>query len=152
MPPEAVAEVDSWDKVKLLSVSVDHVKQWAQEGMLLIGDSAHAMSPLGGVGINYAIHDAVAAGNILVPAFRTNDLSLAVLQNVQARREKPVRRMQRIQVFAQDHILSPILAQEHGELKMPWFLKLFSIFPILRRIPARVLGIGFGAEHVNISF
>ena len=149
--PQALMEIDSWDKVKLLSVTVDHVREWAKEGVLLVGDSAHAMSPLGGVGINYAIHDAVAAGNILVPAFREGDLSLPVLQQLQARRETPVRRMQRIQVIAQDRVLSPLLNKDE-ELTMPWFLKLFLYFPVLRRIPARVLGIGFGPEHVEISF
>jgi len=144
----ATAEVDSWEKVKLLSVSVDHVREWAKDGVLLIGDSAHAMSPLGGVGINYAIHDAVAAGHILVPAFKKDDISLQVLKRVQARREKPTRRMQRIQVLAQDHVLSPLL-QGKGELKIPWILKLFVYIPLLRRIPARVIGIGFGPEHVN---
>jgi 2-polyprenyl-6-methoxyphenol hydroxylase-like FAD-dependent oxidoreductase len=149
--PQALMEIDSWDKVKLLSVTIDHVKQWAKEGVLLVGDSAHAMSPLGGVGINYAIHDAVAAGNILVPAFKKNDLSLSVLQRLQAKREKPVKRMQKIQAFAQDHVLSPLLNKDE-ELTMPWFLNFFLYFPILRRIPARVLGIGFGPEHVEISF
>jgi len=146
----ATAEVDSWDKVKLLSVTVDRAQEWATDGLVLIGDSAHAMSPLGGVGINYAIHDAVAAGNILVPAFRKNDLSLSVLQKVQARREKPVRRMQAIQIFAQDKILSPLL-HEKGSVRMPWFLKFFRWFPILQRIPAHILGIGFQPEHVNIA-
>jgi 2-polyprenyl-6-methoxyphenol hydroxylase-like FAD-dependent oxidoreductase len=150
----AVDEVDSWEKVKLLSVTVDHARQWAKEGLVLIGDSAHAMSPLGGVGINYAIHDAVAAGNILVPAFRGNslsDLSLATLQKVQARREKPTRRMQRIQIFMQDHVLSPLLQQKQ-QMQMPWFLKAFNIFPILQRIPARIIGMGFQPEHIEIDF
>ena len=151
MPESAVAEVDSWDKVKLLSVSVDHVRQWAKDGVLLIGDSVHAMSPLGGVGINYAIHDAVAAGNILVPAFRKNDLSLEILQQVQARRERPTKRMQKLQVFMQDHVLSPLLRGQ-GEMKMPWFLHMFRLFPLLRRIPARIIGIGFGPEHIEIEF
>jgi 2-polyprenyl-6-methoxyphenol hydroxylase-like FAD-dependent oxidoreductase len=151
MPESAVAEVDSWDKVKLLSVSVDHVRQWAKDGVLLIGDSAHAMSPLGGVGINYAIHDAVATANILVPAFKKNNLSFKVLQRVQTRRERPVKRMQKLQVFMQDRVLSPLL-REQGELQMPWFLNMFRLFPILRRIPARIIGIGFQPEHVHIQF
>jgi 2-polyprenyl-6-methoxyphenol hydroxylase-like FAD-dependent oxidoreductase len=151
MPLDALDEVDTWDKVKLLSVTVDHVRQWAQNGVLLIGDSAHAMSPLGGVGINYAVHDAVAAGNILVPAFHRNDLSLPVLQKVQARREKPVKRMQKLQVFLQDRLLLTLLRQKN-ELKMPWFLNFFGSIPFLRSIPARIIGIGFGPEHIKITF
>jgi len=147
----AVAEVDSWDKVKLLSVGVDHVREWAKTGVLLIGDSAHAMSPIGGVGINYAIQDAVAAANILVPAFRKSDLSLPVLQQVQARRERPTKRMQKLQVLMQDRVISPLLHQQK-EIRMPWFLQLFTYFPMLRRIPARIIGIGFQPEHVEISF
>jgi len=147
----AVAEVDSWEKVKLLSVTVDRAKEWARDGLVLIGDSAHAMSPLGGVGINYAIHDAVAAANILVPAFRKNDLSLSVLKKVQARRETPTRRMQSIQIFVQNKILSPLL-HEKASAGIPWFMKLFNLFPLLQRIPARVIGIGFQPEHINITF
>jgi len=151
MPLAATAEVDSWDKVKLLSVTIDHVREWAKPGVLLIGDSAHAMSPLGGVGINYAIHDAVAAGNLLVPAFKKDDLSLSVLQQLQARREKPVKRIQKLQVMIQDRLLSPLLDVQ-GDLKMPWFFRLFIKFPFLRRIPAHIVGIGFGPEHVQIQF
>jgi 2-polyprenyl-6-methoxyphenol hydroxylase-like FAD-dependent oxidoreductase len=148
LPESVTAEVDSWDKVKLLSVTVDHVRQWAKEGLVLIGDAAHAMSPVGGVGINYAIQDAVAAANILIPAYRKKELSCATLDRIQARRERPTRRMQRVQVYAQDHILSPLL-HTRGPLRTPWFLKLFAWFPILRRIPAHVIGIGFGPEHVS---
>jgi 2-polyprenyl-6-methoxyphenol hydroxylase-like FAD-dependent oxidoreductase len=151
MPESALAEVDSWDKVKLLSVGVDHVRHWAKDGVLLIGDSAHAMSPIGGVGINYAIQDAVATANILVPAFRKNDLSLDALKQVQGRRQKPVLRMQKLQVFMQDKIIAPLLHSK-DEFKMPWFLKFFAALPILRRIPARIIGIGFGPEHVTIDF
>jgi 2-polyprenyl-6-methoxyphenol hydroxylase-like FAD-dependent oxidoreductase len=147
----SVAEVDTWDKVKLLSVAVDHVLQWAKDGLVLIGDSAHAMSPLGGVGINYAIQDAVAAANILVPAFRKNDTSLRILQKIQERREKPTRRMQRLQVLVQDRVLSPLLRKK-DHVQAPWFITLFNWFPILRRIPAHVIGIGFLPEHVQIDF
>ena len=148
MTNETVAEIDSWDKVKLLSVAVDHVQQWAKEGVVLIGDSAHAMSPIGGVGINYAIQDAVAAANILTPAFKEKDLSLGVLNKIQQRREKPTRRMQNIQVYMQDHVISPLL-NEKEFTKTPWVMNLFSLFPILRRIPARIIGIGFQPEHVK---
>jgi 2-polyprenyl-6-methoxyphenol hydroxylase-like FAD-dependent oxidoreductase len=148
---KALAEVDSWDKVKLLSVAVDHVRTWAQEGILLMGDAAHAMSPIGGVGINYAIHDAVAAANILVPALRAGDVSLPVLSRLQARREAPVRKMQRIQVLMQDKLMIPVLRRTEP-LKLPFLLRLFQWFPRLRRIPARIIGIGFQPEHITLTF
>jgi 2-polyprenyl-6-methoxyphenol hydroxylase-like FAD-dependent oxidoreductase len=147
MPLSATAEVDSWDKVKLLSVTVDHAREWAQEGVALIGDSAHAMSPLGGVGINYAIQDAVAAANILIPALKSGTPSLATLQKIQVRREQPTRKMQRIQVLAQDHVLAPALGAGRP-LTAPWFIRLFVWLPFLSRIPARIIGLGFLPEHI----
>lgn len=149
--PAQVSEVDSWDKVKLLSVTVDHARAWAKEGVVLIGDAAHAMSPLGGVGINYAIHDAVAAANILVPALRAGDTGLAVLERIQARRAAPTLRIQRLQVFLQNRLLAPLL-DAHGHLRVPLLLRLFQWFPILRGIPARIIGFGFRPEHVRIDF
>ncbi len=145
-----VAELDSWDKVKFLSITVDHALAWAKDGVVLIGDAAHAMSPLGGVGINYAIQDAVAAANLLVPAFRAGPPPLSVLKGIQARREAPTRKMQRLQVYMQDHALSPLLRTEQ-KLRVPWFFKLFSWFPPLRRIPAHIIGIGFLPEHVSLE-
>jgi len=150
LPRESVAEVDSWDKVKLLSVTVDHVSEWSQEGLLLIGDAAHAMSPLGGVGINYAIQDAVAAANILAPYFGSGPVPREALRRVQARRQKPVLKMQRLQVFIQNHVLAPVLSGKAGS-RMPLVLRFFAWLPILRRIPARVIGIGFGPEHIDPS-
>jgi len=147
LPASAVAEIDSWDKVKFLSVTVDHVRAWAKEGVALIGDSAHAMSPVGGVGINYAIQDAVAAANILIPSFGKGIPDLRTLKKIQARREKPVRKMQRLQVYLQDRIISPLLVRR-GRTSLPWFLRVIGRVPLLQRIPARVLGIGFGPEHV----
>jgi 2-polyprenyl-6-methoxyphenol hydroxylase-like FAD-dependent oxidoreductase len=148
---DAVRTVGSWDKVKLLSVTVDHVREWAKDGLLLIGDAAHAMSPMGGVGINVALHDAVAAGNILVPAFRKGPPSLASLRQVQTRRERAVRKMQKLQVFLQDRVFAKLL-NEHGHIRMPWFIRLFRVIPFLQRIPARIIGIGFEPEHVEIGF
>ena len=150
IPQETINEIDSWEKVKFLSVTIDHALRWAQDGVLLIGDSAHAMSPLGGVGINYAIHDAVAAGNILVPAFKKNEVTLAMLQKIQARREKPVRRMQHLQVLLQNKVISPILHQK-DPLRVPLVFKIFQMFPVLRRIPTHIIGIGFGPEHVDAA-
>jgi 2-polyprenyl-6-methoxyphenol hydroxylase-like FAD-dependent oxidoreductase len=109
------------------------------------------MSPVGGVGINYAIHDAVAAANILVPAFRRGIPFEGDLAEVQARRESPARRMQRLQVFMHRRILAPVL-HKNGHIKVPWFLKLANSIPALRYIPARIIGLGFGPEHVEIDF
>ena len=150
LPDEALAEVDSWDKVKFLSVSVDHVRTWAREGLVLIGDAAHAMSPIGGVGINYAVQDAVATANILTPFFteESGKAPLALLQRIQARREYPTRRMQKLQVLLQDRVLSPVL-HESGDFRAPWFIHIFNVIPFLRRIPARIIGIGFLPEHVS---
>jgi len=152
LSPDALVEVDSWEKVKFLSVTVDHAQEWARDGLALIGDAAHAMSPIGGVGINYAVQDAVAAANILAPFFANEPgaPSLELLKKIQARRESPTRRMQKLQVFLQDRVLSPAL-QGSGKLRMPLFLRLISWFPILRRIPTRVIGLGFLPEHVSTN-
>lgn len=147
LPQGAASEVNSWDKVKFLSVSVDRVRTWAKEGVLLIGDAAHAMSPIGGVGINYAIQDAVATANILIPALAHGEASLSVLQKVQARREPPVRRIQRLQIFLQDRVLFPSLRNGKA-MRAPLFLRLLARFPLLRRIPSRVIGMGFLPEHI----
>ncbi|HZZ99185.1 MAG TPA: FAD-dependent oxidoreductase [Candidatus Paceibacterota bacterium] len=145
----AFKEVDSWDKVKLLSVTVDHVEQWAKPGVLLIGDAAHAMSPIGGVGINYAIQDAVSAGNTLIPAFHKGRPEMEILKKIQARRSPPVLKMQRLQVLIQNHILSPFLERSNGSKKVVWFMRLFRFLPFIRRIPSRVIGIGFLPEHIE---
>ncbi len=148
MPAAALSELDSWDDVKFLSVTVDHARQWAKEGLALIGDAAHAMSPIGGVGINYAVQDAVAAANILVPAFAEGVPALSTLQKIQARRAAPTRRMQELQVFLQDKVLSPAI-RGRDKLRTPVFLRLLSWFPVLRRIPTKVIGMGFLPEHVS---
>jgi len=148
LTPAMIAEIDSWEKVKFLSVTVDHALAWAKEGVLLIGDSAHAMSPLGGVGINYAIQDAVAAARVLIPAFTKGTPTLAELTSIQTRRETPTRRMQKLQVYMQDNIFSPILRKK-DKVTVPWILRLFVWIPLLRRIPARIIGIGFGPEHIT---
>ena len=138
----------SFDEVKMLSVSLDHVKQWYKDGVLCIGDSAHAMSPLGGVGINVAIHDAVAAGNLLIPAFRRGMPTVSDLASVQARREKPVRKMQHVQAFLQNNLLIPYL-NTHSDTHVPLPLRILKWFPFLQAIPARFVGIGFNPEHID---
>jgi len=141
-------EIADWDQVKLLTVAVDRLKRWHREGLLCIGDAAHAMSPIGGVGINLAVQDAVAAANILAEPLRGGAVGDDVLRKVQDRREFPTRVTQRLQVFLQNSVIRNALVSD-GELKPPLFLKLLRNFPLLRRIPARVLGLGIRPEHVQ---
>ena len=143
-----VSELASWDDIKLLTVAVDHLAEWSRPGLLFIGDAAHAMSPIGGVGVNLAVQDAVAAANILIPKFKTGTISAEDLRAVQTRREKPTLKTQRLQVFLQNRVISPVLASS-GPLHPPWPLRLLQWFPILRRIPARVIGMGFQPEHIQ---
>ncbi|HAH65129.1 MAG TPA: hypothetical protein DCL72_06560 [Rhizobiales bacterium] len=145
---DRVREIASWDDVKLLTVSVDRLKRWARPGLLCVGDAAHAMSPIGGVGINLAIQDAVAAANILWEKLRTGPVPLEILKKVQERREWPTRATQRLQLFIQDRVISNVLARKTTP-RPPLVVKLLQWFPPLRRIPARVLGMGFRPEHVH---
>ena len=145
---DRVCEIASWDDVKLLTVSVDRLKRWARPGLLCVGDAAHAMSPIGGVGINLAIQDAVAAANILWEKLRTGPVPLEILKKVQERREWPTRATQRLQLFIQDRVISNVLARKTTP-RPPLVVKLLQWFPPLRRIPARVLGMGFRPEHVH---
>jgi 2-polyprenyl-6-methoxyphenol hydroxylase-like FAD-dependent oxidoreductase len=142
-------ELKDWDDVKLLTVAVDHLRQWWRSGRLCLGDSAHAMSPVGGVGINLAIQDAVAAANILVPSLLRGTVSNEHLRKVQERREFPTRMTQRFQVFAHKKVLAPTLGKATPIRRLPFPLKLLQRFPLLRRIPARMLGMGFRPEHVR---
>jgi 2-polyprenyl-6-methoxyphenol hydroxylase-like FAD-dependent oxidoreductase len=145
---DRIAEIASFDDVKLLTVGVDRLTRWHKPGLLCIGDAAHTMSPIGGVGINVAIQDAVAAGNLLAEPLRDGAVSDANLAAVQRRRELPVKIVQGIQVFIQKRVISVMLAKR-GEVKAPRFLHLLSIVPILQQIPARVLGLGVRREHVG---
>ena len=147
---DRVAELRSWDDVKLLSVAVDRLRQWYRPGLLCIGDAAHAMSPIGGVGINLAIQDAIAAANILAPALRRGPVAVDLLRAVQQRRMFPTRATQRLQILAQDRILTPALKTTAPLRKLPLAFRLFNAFPILRRIPARIIGMGFRPEHVHL--
>ena len=153
--PATAAVVDaleSWDAVKLLTVQVDRLRQWCKPGLLCIGDAAHAMSPVGGVGINLAIQDAVAAANILAAPLRAGPASIALLRSVQRRREWPVRVTQRIQVAVQERVVVRILLdRDRRTRKLPLLLRLLQWFPALRRIPARLIGIGVRAEHVSTA-
>jgi len=144
---ERVKELADWDQVKLLTVTVDRLPRWARPGLLCIGDAAHAMSPIGGVGINLAVQDAVAAARLLSGPLRDGTCDLAALQRVQARREWPVRVVQRMQLILQDRLIAPVLATT-GPVRMPGFLKLVDRLPLLRRIPAWFIGVGVRPEHV----
>jgi 2-polyprenyl-6-methoxyphenol hydroxylase-like FAD-dependent oxidoreductase len=143
-----VQEIASWDDIKLLTVRVDHLKHWYRPGLLCIGDAAHAMSPVGGVGINLAIQDAVAAANILALPLRQDAVPEALLAQVQRRREWPTKMTQRLQVFIQRRVISNVL-QLQRQPKVPFAVKLLNWFPVLRRIPARLIGVGFRPEHVH---
>jgi 2-polyprenyl-6-methoxyphenol hydroxylase-like FAD-dependent oxidoreductase len=145
---DRVGEITSWDDVKLLTVTVDRLKRWCRPGLICIGDAAHAMSPVGGVGINLAVQDAVAAANILWQPLRQRSVSVVDLAKVQQRREWPTKIMQRVQLFVQKRIISNVLAMT--ERPRPTFVvTLFNRFPFLRRFPARLIGMGFRPEHVR---
>jgi 2-polyprenyl-6-methoxyphenol hydroxylase-like FAD-dependent oxidoreductase len=137
------AEIADWEQVKLLTVQIDRLKQWWRPGLLCIGDAAHAMSPVGGVGINIAIQDAVAAANIL----GDGKCSVEKLKRVQKRREWPVRVTQRLQILAQDRIIARVLRSKKP-LRPPLFFRLLSRSQWLRRIPGRLIGMGIRPEHI----
>jgi 2-polyprenyl-6-methoxyphenol hydroxylase-like FAD-dependent oxidoreductase len=145
---DRVSELRDWDQVSLLTVAVDRLKKWSRPGLLCIGDAAHAMSPIGGVGINLAIQDAVAAANILGPKLARGTLSEDDLRAVQKRRAFPTEATQWMQLAIQNNVIRRVLASTKP-LKLPWPLKLLKVFPFLRRVPARVVGVGFRAEHVR---
>jgi 2-polyprenyl-6-methoxyphenol hydroxylase-like FAD-dependent oxidoreductase len=145
------AALASWDDVKLLSVQITDLPQWCRPGLLCIGDAAHAMSPVGGVGINLAIQDAVAAANLLAVPLREGRLTLADLQRVQKRRHWPARVTQRAQVAIQDEVLSPLLSRQDAPAQPPAAVRLLERFPLLRRLPARLVGIGVRPERVRVG-
>jgi 2-polyprenyl-6-methoxyphenol hydroxylase-like FAD-dependent oxidoreductase len=145
---DRVSELESWDDVKLLSVTVDRLRKWWRPGLICIGDSAHAMSPIGGEGINMAVQDAVAAANRLASPLRSGEITDNDLQAIQERRVPPVRFTQWLQLTIQKRIISRVLESRQRPTP-PLFFELFSIFPVLRRIPARLIGVGIRPEHVR---
>lgn len=147
---DRVGLLQSWDDIKLLTVKVDRLERWHRPGLLCIGDAAHAMSPVGGVGINLAIQDAVATANILARPLLEKRVVEEDLARVERRRTMPTRLTQRLQVLIQNNVIRRTLAAHH-ELKTPLLLRLLKRFPLLRRIPARVIGIGFRPEHVRTA-
>jgi 2-polyprenyl-6-methoxyphenol hydroxylase-like FAD-dependent oxidoreductase len=145
---DRVGELKSWDDIKLLSVAVDRLQKWWRPGLLCIGDAAHAMSPIGGVGINMAVQDAVAAANRLAAPLKAGKVTDDDLRAIQERRTLPVRFTQWLQLTIQKRLISRALASQQRP-KPPLLFKLFEIFPFLRRIPARLLAIGIRPEHVH---
>jgi 2-polyprenyl-6-methoxyphenol hydroxylase-like FAD-dependent oxidoreductase len=145
---DRVAELDDWSKIKLLTVQVNRLREWCCEGLLCIGDSAHAMSPAGGVGINLAIQDAVATANLLAEKLQGGPVRVNDLRKVQARREWPTRLIQGMQIFIHRRIVT---GRASGEEKtsIPFVFRLLKWFPILRQIPARFIGMGPRPEHVR---
>src|SRR5262245_17318124 len=145
---DRVAELQTWDDLKLLTVKVDRLREWCKPGLLCIGDAAHATSPIGGVGINLAIQDAVAAANILTDCLGNRSCTIEDLRRVQRRREFPTRATQRVQMIIQNFLFARALSGQ-GFQSLPWPLTLLRDYPILRRLPARFVGLGFRREHVT---
>jgi 2-polyprenyl-6-methoxyphenol hydroxylase-like FAD-dependent oxidoreductase len=145
---DRVGELRDWNDIKLLTVAVDRLRVWCRPGLLCIGDAAHAMSPIGGVGINLAVQDAVAAANVLYPAFRRGTPAPADLRKVQRRRVFPMAVIQGIQVGIQNGFLERYL-DVTTKMKPPLILRLFASLPLLRRIPGYVIGVGVRPEHIR---
>jgi 2-polyprenyl-6-methoxyphenol hydroxylase-like FAD-dependent oxidoreductase len=145
---DRVEELRDWKDVSLLTVAVDRLEHWSRAGLLCIGDAAHAMSPIGGVGINLAIQDAVAAANLLGPILLRRTPSTPELEAVQERRSFPTRATQSLQIAIQNKVIRRVL-QSAKPLKLPLAIRLLRAWPVLRRLPARVVGMGFRPEHVR---
>jgi 2-polyprenyl-6-methoxyphenol hydroxylase-like FAD-dependent oxidoreductase len=145
---DRVDELQDWKQVSLLTVAVDRLRRWYRPGLLCIGDAAHAMSPIGGVGINLAIQDAVATANLLTPRFIENGVTTADLKRVQRRRELPTRLTQGLQLFMQNRVIGRVLTSSDRP-SPPLAFKLLGRWPWLRRLAARVVGIGFRPEHIK---
>jgi 2-polyprenyl-6-methoxyphenol hydroxylase-like FAD-dependent oxidoreductase len=146
---DRVSELDDWSKIKLLTVQINRLRDWCREGLLCIGDSAHAMSPAGGVGINLAIQDAVATANLLAEKLRIGLISLDDLRQVQIRREWPTRLIQQMQVFIHRYVVTGRASGRRHSL--PVVLRLLKWFPVLRQLPARFIGLGPRPEHFRSS-
>lgn len=145
---DSIHELRGWDDVKLLTVRVNRLAEWFRFGLLCIGDAAHAMSPVGGIGINLAIQDAVAAANVLFKPLLERQLTIDDLRRIQTRRELPTRVTQRLQLAVQDRIIARVLTDTQP-LKPPLAVRLLARYPFFRRIPARIIGLGIRPEHVS---
>jgi 2-polyprenyl-6-methoxyphenol hydroxylase-like FAD-dependent oxidoreductase len=146
----AIDEIDDWQKVKLLTVQVNRLRRWYRPGLLFIGDAAHAMSPVGGVGINLAIQDAVASVNLLADRLRNGSCEIDHLRKVQERREWPARMIQEIQVFIHRQTYKS-KSDSESAISIPWPVRslLWLLTPLIRRAASRIFGIGFRAEHIR---
>jgi len=146
---DRVTELRDWSDIKLLTVQVNRLREWYRAGLLCIGDAAHAMSPIGGVGINLAVQDAVAAAGILIPELRRGSrIPIDALRRVQRRRELPTRVTQRAQLIIQNNVIKRVLGRR-GRMKPPLVVRALGAIPVLQRIPARLIGLGFRREHVT---
>lgn len=144
-----IADVKSFDDVKLLTVAINRMARWTRPGLLCIGDAAHAMSPVGGVGVNLAVQDAVATANLLADKMQHGCPSEDELDAVRRRREFPVKMTQRMQVIVQNNIISGALQGSDRPLKVPLIVRLITALPWLQGIPARLLALGVRPEHVH---
>jgi 2-polyprenyl-6-methoxyphenol hydroxylase-like FAD-dependent oxidoreductase len=147
---DRVGELRDWEPIKLLMVQVDRLRQWYRPGLLCIGDAAHAMSPVGGVGINLAIQDAVATANLLAVPLRDGPVTTEDLRKVQQRREWPTRMTQRVQLAIQNRVIRRVLSNR-DRFSPPFAIRLLALIPFLRRIPARMIGLGVRPEHVRTT-
>lgn len=145
---DRVAELATWDDIKLLTVTVNRLTRWYRAGLLCIGDAAHAMSPVGGVGVNLAVQDAVAAANVLVPALRAGGVGEAAFRAIEKRRRFPTRLTQRAQVVIQNRLIKAVLTATERPTA-PWPLRMLNRFAWLRRFPARAIGMGVRPEHIR---
>jgi 2-polyprenyl-6-methoxyphenol hydroxylase-like FAD-dependent oxidoreductase len=144
---DRVAELDDWSKIKLLTVQINRLRKWYRDGLICIGDAAHAMSPAGGVGINLAVQDAVATANLLAEKLRSGPVSVVDLAKVQSRRQWPAIVIQTVQTFIHRRVVTG--RQTSGAQKLPLVPRLLRDFPILRRLPARFIGMGPRPEHIH---
>ena len=152
MVPHMSSSVDAitgWDQVKLLEVALDRLTRWHRPGLLAIGDAAHAMSPIGGVGINVAVQDAVMAANVLAGPLARGEDPNPLLEQVQRRRWRAVTWMQGAQKFAQDRVVEPVLERTTPFDKPPLAVRILNAVPLLRRIPGRIIGLGFAPVRIE---